>query len=466
MTLNTAHEPAGSVRAVSGSFRDPSGRVFVQGTDVLRVLFDSGREDYEHLMKSGLYDHLVDKGLLVPHTEVTRATWEPPDAWRVLCPQRVPFISYASEWCFSQLRDAAMTTLQVQREALRFGMTLKDAPTANVQFLDGRAVLIDTLSLVRRPAGPWVAYYQFCKQFLAPLLLVVYGDAHMLKLLGTEVDGIPLDRASRLLPWRSWLRPSALLHVHLHARARESSTPGTVRKTSSDGRTEVLVDNLIHVVERLRWTPPSSDWTRYEKQQPTYTPAAWAARLEVVNHVVAQSKPRTAWDFGAATAYVSRITTGHGAFTVAFDADPSCVEVAYRDARSEINNRLLPLVQDLLHPTSCGGWAQGEHPGLIERGPVDLVLALGLIHHLAVPGGIPLDRQLEFFAKVGRGALIEWVPQDDPVVTAWSNRFRVDCLHEPDFVAAATRHFARIERHQVADSRRVLYYLTSQGLCP
>src|SRR5688572_14802783 len=116
MTLTSAHDHAGPARGIGGSFRDPSGRVFVRGTDVFRVLFHSAREDYEHLMKSGLYDRLVDKGLLVPHAEVTRATWEPPDTWRVLRPQPVPFISYASEWCFSQLRDAAMTTLRVQRE--------------------------------------------------------------------------------------------------------------------------------------------------------------------------------------------------------------------------------------------------------------------------------------------------------------------------------------------------------------
>jgi hypothetical protein len=306
-----------------------------------------------------------------------------------------------------------------------------------------------------------VAYYQFCKHFLAPLLLVVYRDAHMLKLSGTEADGIPLDRASRLLPRRSWLRSSALLHVHLHARASDASTSRVPRKASSDRGVEVLVDNLIRAVERLCWTPPSSEWTHYETQQPTYTPVAWAARLELVSRVVAQCKPRTAWDFGAATGHISRITTGSGAFTVAFDADPSCVELAYRQARREVNQRLLPLVQDLLHPTSSGGWAQGERPGLIERGPVDLVLALGLIHHLAVPGGVPLDLQLQFFANVGRAALVEWIPQDDPVVTAWSNRFKVDRLDEPDFIAGARRHFGRLERHQIADSRRVLYYLTN-----
>src|SRR3989442_3486542 len=104
MTLSPRHEHTAVARDVNGSFRDPSGRVFVRDADVLRVLFLSGRDDYEHLMKSGLYDRLVDKGLLVPHTEIARSTWEPPDTWRVLRPERIPFIRYASEWWFSQLR--------------------------------------------------------------------------------------------------------------------------------------------------------------------------------------------------------------------------------------------------------------------------------------------------------------------------------------------------------------------------
>src|SRR5688572_32668248 len=98
-------------------------------------------------------------GLLVPHDEIPPLPWRAHGAWKALRPQRVPFISYAPEWCFSQLGDAALTTLRVQQEALQYGMELKDATTANIQFLDGRPVLIDTLSLVRRRGSAWAAYY-------------------------------------------------------------------------------------------------------------------------------------------------------------------------------------------------------------------------------------------------------------------------------------------------------------------
>ena len=85
----------------------------------------------------------------------------------------VDFISYPYEWSFSQLKDAALTTLAAHELALDHGMTLKDASAYNVQFVDGKPVLIDSLSFERAvPDEPWVAYRQFCQHFLAPLALM------------------------------------------------------------------------------------------------------------------------------------------------------------------------------------------------------------------------------------------------------------------------------------------------------
>src|SRR4029453_17201459 len=83
------------------------------------------------------------------------------------------FVSYPYEWCFGQLRDAALCLLEVQRRALMHGMVLKDASAYNVQFHRGRPIWIDPLSFARyRPGEPWIAYRQFCEHFLAPLLLM------------------------------------------------------------------------------------------------------------------------------------------------------------------------------------------------------------------------------------------------------------------------------------------------------
>jgi hypothetical protein len=79
-----------------GSFRDPAGFVFRRDEVLYRQVEDLHRSDYELLRSSGLYDVLVASELLIPHEEVDV---EPagPNAYRVLRPEQVGFISYPYE---------------------------------------------------------------------------------------------------------------------------------------------------------------------------------------------------------------------------------------------------------------------------------------------------------------------------------------------------------------------------------
>jgi len=355
------------------SFRDPAGRIFERDGALLRAIFHAGRPDYEHLISSGLYDKLVAKGLLIPHQEFPLGSCDLPNCWKVIKPERIPFISYAWEWSFSQLKDAAKTVLEAQTEALRHGMLLKDAPAANVQFFNGRPILIDTLSFVRADSAAWPAYFQFCKHFVAPLLLASYGLDRALQWSAVEADGIPLEIAARLLPRRSWLRPFALWHLHLHAAAnshgvvRRSPPAGDIDQASGIGgkrdsdalsgrpprmssQTSIL-DSLLRGIERLSWAFPETQWTRYEDDRPTYSEDAWNARLAVARDVLAETRPAVVWDLGMATGHFSREASASGAFTVGFDSDSASVDKAYRDARQRADARFLPLVQNLLRPT-------------------------------------------------------------------------------------------------------------------
>src|ERR1041385_7343638 len=135
-----------TIAAEPSSFRDPSGFVFSRGNTLYRQVEQSYREEYDKLMESGLYDSLVEAGLLIPHTEESVEAGLGNGAYRILLPERISFISYPYEWCFSQLQDAALATLTAQKAALEHGMSLKDASAYNIQFRDGRPVLIDTLS--------------------------------------------------------------------------------------------------------------------------------------------------------------------------------------------------------------------------------------------------------------------------------------------------------------------------------
>ena len=137
----------------------------------------------------------------MPHEEVSSAGTARRIVDKVIRPEEIPFISYPYEWSFSQLQDAALATLEIEKRALRSGMTLVDASAYNIQFRRGRPVLIDTLSLRRAVEGePWTAYGQYCRHFLAPLALMSLKDIRLGQLLRVHLDGIPLDLASSLLP--------------------------------------------------------------------------------------------------------------------------------------------------------------------------------------------------------------------------------------------------------------------------
>jgi ribosomal protein L11 methylase PrmA len=409
---------------VAGSFRDPAGFVFRRDGRLLRQVNRSCAADYDHLMASGLYAALAGGDQLIPHEEVAEAPHTPGPAYKVLRPAPVPFVSYPYEWCFGQLRAAALLTLAAHRRALDFGMALKDASAFNVQFLGSRPLLIDTLSFERYAAGePWVAYRQFCQHFLAPLALMSLRDVRLGSLLRANLDGVPLDLAATLLPIRSRLRPSLLLHLHLHARwqrtyaGRAEEWAGRPARQRSFGRTAMLglIDSLESAVRGLRWQPRGTGWVGYYEDN-TYTAEALAEKRRVVADWLGRADPRTVWDLGANTGLFSRLASDHGISTVAVDGDPACVEKMYSEAAERGDTHLLPLLVDLANPSPALGWGNRERMTLAERGPADAVLALGLVHHLAIAGNVPLGLIARFLASLGAWLVIEFIPREDPQV--------------------------------------------------
>ena len=90
--------------SIPGSFRDPSGFLFSRDGTLFRQVNKVYKDDYDHLMQSGLYQALVDRGLMVPHTETDIPPERGEGAYKIIQPERIPFVSYPYEWCFSQLK--------------------------------------------------------------------------------------------------------------------------------------------------------------------------------------------------------------------------------------------------------------------------------------------------------------------------------------------------------------------------
>jgi hypothetical protein len=461
--------PGGTTwQPVDGSFRDPSGFVFTRDGILYRQVNTGFRPTFEAFLSSGLYDELARDGLLVPHTDVGLEHAATADAFLVLRPERIPFISYPYEWSFGELRDAALLTLEVQQRALAKDFVLRDASAYNVQFRDGRPVFIDTLSFEPRVEGtPWIAYGQFCEHFLVPLALMSLSDVRCSTLLRSHLDGVPLDLGSRLLPRSSWVRLGMLLHVHLHAKAQSRYAGASVSakgrgRTMSRNAVSGLVASLRSAVEGLSWNPAGTVWAEYATDN-SYTSSAAQSKRTIVTEYLRPLGAATAWDLGANTGDYTRAAREVVPQVVSFDLDPAAVERNYRRVRAQSETGILPLVLDLANPSPAQGWAHRERLSLEQRGPADVVLALALVHHLAIGRNLPLPRIADFLARLCRTLVIEFVPKEDSQVQRLLQN-RPDIF--PDytregFESAFEARFRIDSVRPVEDSGRQLYLMTA-----
>lgn len=401
-----------SVRLAS-SFRDPSGHVFKQDGVLLRRVNASYLPEFDRLHTSGLYDHLVERRLMVSHEIFGRDTES-----TTIRPEFIPFISHPYEWSFSQLKDAALHTLKVHKAALERGMALKDASAYNIQFLNGKPIFIDTLSFeVYEEGSPWVAYRQFCQHFLNPLALMALVDIRLGKLLREFIDGIPADLTSKLLPGGTKFKPAFAMHIHMMAKAqRNASTSSEPSKRQSVSKTGLLaiLDSLEGAVKGLNWMPEGTVWGDYYSDT-NYTDESMKEKHRLVAEFLraVEPTPGTVWDLGANTGEFSRIAADMGCHAIAWDMDEAAVEKAYRRARDKEERNVLPLLLDLTNPSPAIGWALAERESLVQRGPADCVMALALVHHLAIGNNVPLPQVAEFFAQVGKWLIVEFVPKQD-----------------------------------------------------
>lgn len=424
------------------------------------------RDHYHYLTESGLYEELVRSGLLVRHQEMDPAGTGSEGAYKILKPEPIPFISYPYEWGFSQLKDAALTTLDIQKKALAFGMTLKDASAYNIQFLNGKPVLIDTLSFQKYQEGePWAAYGQFCRHFLAPLLLISYRHIGAAQLSRVYIDGIPLDLASSLLPMRTHLRLSVQMHVHWHAGLQKKFASKNEVKTGGHGPFRLrsflgLIDSLESTIKRLRWRPARTEWADYY-QGDSYDPDTLDHKIQVVTSFLNQVRPKTVWDLGANTGLFSRLASDMGIETISLDRDPWAVEQSYAALVKRKETKILPLLLDLTNPSPGLGWANRERAGLVERGPADMLLALALIHHLAIGANLPMDMIAAYFRGLSSWTLVEFVPKTDRgVVRLLATREDIFPDYTQDNFEKEFSAFFKIESQQrLNKSERTLYLM-------
>lgn len=459
------------ISAHPSSFRDSSGFVFMYKCSLFRQINYSYKENFDLFIFSGLYKELLEKDLIIPFEEIDpkiKAEMQcDQGTYKVIRPLLIPFISYPYEWSFSQLKDAALLTLTVQKMALQRGMSLKDGSAYNIQFMNGKPIFIDSLSFEKYKEGSsWAAYKQFCQHFLAPLALICHRDIRLNQMSRNYIDGIPLDLAKALLPVITFFKLPLLIHIHLHAilQKKYSKNGKTTLRKLSLASFMGIIDSLESAIDGLKWNVPTTEWSEYYRCT-NYGDHAWKSKIHLIEKYLSLKKPKTVWDFGANDGFFSRLAAKQNIYTVSFDIDPVVIEHSYLQAKNDRERKLLPLVLDMTNPTPGIGWANHERESLVDRGPCEIAMVLAIIHHLVISNNISFEKIASFLAGITVNLIIEFVPRSDSQLKKMLENCTdvFDNYNQEQFENSFGALFNIEQKEKIEQSERVIYLMRKRN---
>ena len=465
-----------STRVDAGSYRDPSGRIYFLGDRVYRTVMPVASEDFDFVRSSGALEPLIDEGLVIAGPVVDHTNLEfARGASYVIEHPRLPFVSYPYEWCFSALKSAALLHLDVHLRVLESDVTLSDASAYNIQFQSGsRPIFIDWLSFRRYREGEfWIGHRQFCEQFLNPLLLrSLVGVPHNAWYRGS-LEGITTVELSRLLPRMRKLSWNVLTHVVLQAAFQKGSASHRKEDFSKKAKLgkpafQRILTGLRKWISRLE--PRDRDktvWTDYADEH-SYKPEDVQKKQAFIAEFVQAARPELIWDIGCNTGDYSLAALAAGArLAVGFDSDQSALDKGFARAQSE-GHKFLPLFLDAANPTPSQGWGETERMGLRRRAGADGLLALALVHHLAISRNVPLDRLVGWLVDLAPSGIVEFVPKADAMVQELL-RLREDIFDDysvESFERTLRSHAEVVKSVPVSDSGRRLFWFRRHDSAP
>lgn len=448
------------------TFRDPAGSVEIRPDGAyrnIRAPFDAEILDFLALP---LARELVAKGRLIASEVVSRTSAES----LVLRHPRISFQSFPWEWAPGMWLAAAELTLNLCSDLVEHGWLLKDATPLNVLFEGTQPTFVDVLSIQRMdPHQPiWLAYGQFVRTFLLPML----GYSRLgwpLQASLTRRDGYEPEEIYAALSWPKRLRQPALSAVTLPSLLAGNKTMQARSLTSRsvkdpDLAKQILLKTLQNLLAQMRRVTPAyraSTWSDYAETATHYSDEDHSLKRSFVAGALAKTRPASVLDVGCNTGVYSNLAADTGAEVVSIDTDLQAVDRLCASLNGSGKN-ILPLCVDLAQPTPAAGWENREYASFLSRcsGHFDTVMMLAVLHHLLLRNQIPLDRIAALCSGLTTQYLIlEWVPPADPKFQELLRGRDAIYAHitEAAFRDAFAEHFRTLDELTLANGRTMLH---------
>jgi ribosomal protein L11 methylase PrmA len=437
------------------SFRDPEASLMYDETHYYRSLSTSYQVHYNRFITSGLKNALLLQELILPFDELQG------EDELILKTKKIAFVSYPYEWSFSQFKAAALLTLKINLISLEHGMVLKDASMFNVQFVGSKPVFIDLASFeVYKADKPWIAYYQFCKHFYAPLFLAAQKNLHLPKLLLYFIDGIPLKEAVSLCKLSDFFNIGALMHLYLHSKSEGSENKTGVEKKVAKKQLTELIMHLSDSIKSLKPKQKKTLWDDYN-QNNNYLEESKDHKTEIIKGFIKQIPYcKIAMDIGANDGNYSKVFCEKEIYTLVVDIDELAIERAFIENNKLGNMYLHPLHVNLANPTPAIGWNNVERKAFWERCQMDVIQALAVVHHLSITHDISFKAIAEKLSKHTDYLIIEFVhPDDSQAQILLKNKPHHNINYNQDnFEKAFSLFFNLKEKVAITGMKRDLYF--------
>lgn len=447
------------------SFRDPVARVFKQNSLYYRYIFVDYKNEYDHLMKSGLYQELIKEGLLIPHEEVNHDVSET-NVYKLLFPTQLPVQTYPFEWTFNQWKRAINCYLKINKIALKYGMILKDATPYNFNQLENKFVLFDTSSFIFfRDNDKWLSYRQFSQEFLGPIALIYFNGDIWSKLTMSYKSGLPLSFISKQLPIKSWFNFSILLHIHAHSKYNNQSIENTKNKKAKGFNLEKinsLQDMILKSIKNWKSNYANKyDWENYYEKD-IESQEYLNQKESIVEKWIAQINPKKVVDIGANNGKFSIIAAKHATTVIALESDGICVEALEEKLLKEGIENIYPIVGNLASPSPSLGILNKEVENIYNRCYSDLALALAIVHHLHITEKMPFIQISELLKSFTSNYLIvEFIGKKDEKIGLLNSKanLNLDNYTETEFINSLSTYFTVEDSKITKNLNRTLYLL-------
>jgi ribosomal protein L11 methylase PrmA len=287
-------------------------------------------------------------------------------------------------------------------------------------------------------------------------------DLNLNRLFITNIDGISLDFAKKILPKSSRFNLDLYLHIFLHSKAQKnyaSAEPIIVKREFSLKSMKTLVEGLRSSIKNQNIKKLGTEWINYT-QEGTHKKEYVDFKTNLISKWLDELKPKSLWDIGANTGKYSRIASSKGIEVISFDIDPECVNSNYISVKKN-REKITPLLLDILNPSPSIGWGCDERLSFYQRNNPDLVMSLALVHHLAISNNLPFDSIATQFARFSKLLIIEFVPkEDDKVQILLANREDVYHNYNPyEFEKAFAKTFCILEKIKSCANNRIFYLM-------